>query len=306
MSETKLEAQPEGAGDVPVEAPKDQTTAQRFTETIEEAKGKLAENAATENLPAELEGMDKASLDKYYKDGEFDWASYGKEQAFKAKQTATEPAETAETEGEEAANEPAKEGITNEENDKIKAATEAAGVDFEAAANSIIENGDLSVDDRKKLVDSGIPEFVIDDYVRLMVTDINSRVAQTIESLGGEEEFNSIFDGLQQNATEDQRNQIDDLLRDPATFNAGIQLARDLSGVGGENPAPAPAQEITGGRNQAAPTAPAVQGFASFEEQMTAQRDPKYNNDPAYRDEVMRKIAASTYTVNPRAHTGGL
>lgn len=300
MSEQKPEAQPEGAGDVPVEAPKDQTTSQRFTDTMADAKAKLADNAVTENLPEELQGMDQASLEKYYKDGVFDWASYGKEQAFKAKQSpaSEEPAKAEEGEGEP------KEGITDEEADKAKEIADHAGVDFDAAANDIIENGDISEADRKKLLDNGIPEIVIDEFVRLLVTDVNARVTSVIESLGGEEHFNAVFDGLQEKATPEQRDNIDDLLRDPATFDAGIQLAKSLSGV--TTPEPSPNEQITGGRNQVAPTAPAVQGFASFDEQMIAQRDPRYTSDPVYRDEVMKRIQASTYTVNPRAHTGGL
>lgn len=298
MSEDKPEAQPEGAGDVAVEAPKDMTSAQRFTETIEEAKGKIAEAAVTENLPPELEGMDQASLDKYYKDGVFNWEAYGKEQAFKAKQQEAKPADAAQTEDQ------SEEGISDEENDNIKQATEAAGIDYDAAANSILETGNISDEDRAKLVATGIPEFVIDDYVRLMATDVNARVEQTIEALGGNDTFVQVFEGLQQKATDEQRDMIDDMIRDPATFKAGIQLAKDLSGV--DVPEPAPNTQITGGRNQAAPTAAEVTGFGSFEEQMAAQRDPKYKSDPAYRGEVMKRIAASTYTVNPRAHTGGL
>jgi hypothetical protein len=301
MSEVKPEAQPEGAGDVAVEAPKDMTTAQRFTETITEAKAKIAEDQATGNLPAELEGMDQASLEKYYKDGVFNWEAYGKEQAFKAKQ---QEAKTANEATEDQTENQLEEGISDEENEKIKQATEAAGIDYDAAANSILETGNISDEDRAKLVATGIPEFVIDDYVRLMATDVNARVEQTVEALGGNDMFVKVFESLQEKATEEQRNLIDDMIRDPATFKAGIQLAKDLSGV--DVPEPAPNTQITGGRNQAAPTAAEVTGFGSFEEQMAAQRDPRYKNDPAYRDEVMRRISVSTYTVNPRAHTGGL
>ena len=50
-------------------------------------------------------GVDQASFDKYYKEGNFDWASYGKEQAFKASQEfeATKEATTEEVQPEAAA-----------------------------------------------------------------------------------------------------------------------------------------------------------------------------------------------------------
>jgi hypothetical protein len=49
-----------------------------------------------------------------------------------------------------------------------------------------------------------------------------------------------------------------------------------------------------------------AKGFESFEAQVVAQSDPRYKTDPEYRAQVMQRIAASAFDMNPRTHTSGL
>jgi hypothetical protein len=129
-----------------------------------------------------------------------------------------------------------------------------------------------------------------------------------IEGMGGQDTFNAIFDAMQDQPIE-LRNKIDSLLGDPDTREAGINLAFQKSGV--QRPAAdgASRQEPTPVRGaRASGSSPAQQGlgYSTFEEQATAQADPRYKTDAAYRGAVMAKIAVSQYNVNPRAHRGGL
>jgi hypothetical protein len=300
--------------EVPFEQQGQQSGGLRFTETIEDAKAMIVGDQKYANLPTELEGMDRASLDKYLKEGVFDWASYGKEQAFKAKQKPAgeedkPAADTAETGGKDGENKDLKEDkkedkdepLSDEKKDQLKDVAADAGVDWEGAANSIVSEGKLSDEDKAKLVKQGIPEIVIDDYVRLLHREAGDKIANVITKLGGEANFEAVFDGLQANATEQQRNHIDSLLKHPDTFDAGIQLAVNLSKAQVDTQG-AP----TGGTNQAAPTKSSAKPYTDFNEQMTAQRDPRYKTDVKYRNEVMMRIAASEYSLNPRTHSGGL
>jgi hypothetical protein len=308
MSEDKTE---DKTGDVKFEQTPATSSGERFTDTMEQAAAKVAAAKATANLPEELQGMDAASLEKYYKEGVFNWEAYGKEQAFKAKQAANKADSDAENKDEtsakdaekkdgEAAKEAAK--LSEDQQKAIKDVANKAGVDWQAAAQSIVDSGKLSDDDRKKLLDVGIPEVVIDDYARLIHKEAGEQIAKVIDSMGGETNFDKVFDGLQANATEDQRNHVDSLLRDPATFDAGIQLAVNLSKVDVKTK---PGQTVVT-TNRAAPSQDSVVAFKNFQEQMTAQRDPKYKTDPEYRAQVMKRIAASEYSINPRGHTSGL
>lgn len=241
-------------------------------------------------------GVDQASFDKYYRNDEFDWASYGKEQAFKQQQqqrpqSPEEPAEPA----------PATEGAQQ--------AVENAGLDWDSLGQKITSEGDISPEDYKALEEIGVPQNVVQDYIAAVKDQAQVIIDSVIDEFGGQDEFNAVHAALYTNASLQQRNKIDELLRDPDTRTAGVAQAYRLSGIqpgsarqADQSPAAAPAAS----RGNSASTQGSPQGFNSFEEQVQAQRDPRYKTDVAYRNEVMRRAAQSDYQINPRSHGSGL
>jgi len=303
MSEVKPEAvSPEEAGNVAPEVQPEQSSGIRYTETIAEAKAKIA--AEKEGVTAESLGVDKASYDKYYRNGEFDWASYGREQAFKAKQASskeTKPAENADVKpAESAENTPAEPATEGEQ--AARDAVAQAGLNWDDLVNQLLQNNDISPEAKESLKKIGIPEDVINNYIEMVNASTDAVVTRVVQGFGGEEQFTAVFNGLQENATSEQQRVVDDLLADDRTFQDGVALARKLAGV----PAPKTLPKEFGGANANVGATTSAQGYASFNEQMAAMRDPRYKNDPEYRGEVMKRIAASTYDLNPRAHTSGL
>lgn len=298
-------AKPEEGGDVPFENGNVGVAAERFTETMAEAKAKIEEASLAET--AEGLGVDQASFDKYYKNGEFDWASYGKEQAFKAAQKKP-------TEGDEAKEEAVSdEGAADEGAAEAQAAAETvveqAGLNWDDLGQEIIDTGDISEESRKALTAIGIPDAVIDQHLALLHKDANDIVVQIVDGFGGQETFGDVFDALQAKATPEQRDAIDEMLRDPSTFDLGIQTAFTLAEI--ERPATGDASATSAQTEQITPNAStggsgSTQGYETFAEQVNAIKDPRYKTDPAYRAEVMNKVRVSTYDMNPRAHSGGL
>jgi hypothetical protein len=304
MSDDTPDVKPEEAGNVAPEVQPEQSSGIRYTETMAEAKAKIASEG--EKTAAEELGVDQASYDKYYKNGEFDWASYGKEQAFKAKQKPAKEA-ASEGDGEEPKPAEAKASESTEEADTeaAKQAVSDAGLDWDNLANQVLHNGDISKEDREKL-SKMVPEHIIDNYISMVNRDTDAVITKVVEGFGGEDHFTEVFNGLQENATGEQRDLVDQLLGDEATFDEGVALARKLAKV--EAPA-APAtqrQEFRTPNANSGAASDAIKPFESFSEQMAAQRDPRYKNDPAYRDEVTKRIAVSDNYVNPRAHGAGL
>jgi hypothetical protein len=241
---------------------------------------------------AESLGIDAASYDKYYRDGNMDWASYGKEVAFKQQQAADKAIQN---------NEPA----PAEEAGDAQGVVENAGLSWEDLGAKISSVGDIDAEDRAALHAIGIPDQVINDYIGAVTGEAQGIIDAVIDGMGGQEAFDAVYAGLHANSTETQRNNIDALLRDPATRQAGIDTAIRLSGVQvqqGEQPQATPVAS----RGNTTAAAPAAQGFSSFEEQMAAQRDPRYNRDAAFTQEVINRIAVSTYQMNPRSHSGGM
>lgn len=243
-------------------------------------------------------GVDQASFDKYYKEGNFNWQGYSKELEFKMSQRAQAP----EPQQPEPSQEP--------QADSAQAAVENAGLDWDTLSSKISETGELEDADYAALAESGIPEDIARNYVRMVQSDAESTVADVMAKFGGEDAFTQVYNGLVENASLDIRNQIDELLRNPVSREAGITMAWQYSGL--QNPgstpaaappppaAPAPSRGNTG-------QAPASSGgYGSMEEMSLAMRDPRYSTDPVYRAEVERRAMGASFDFNPRRHTGGL
>lgn len=244
-------------------------------------------------------GVDQASFDKYYSEGNFNWQGYSKELEFKMSQKAQAPAPQQEAPAQEAAAADA------------QAAVEEAGLDWDTLSTKISNAGDLEDSDYAALVAAGIPEDISRNYVRMVQQDAENTVADVMSKFGGEEGFTQVYNGLLENTTLEIRNQIDGLLRDPVSREAGIAMAWQYSGL--QNPgqsgapaAPPPPVNPAASRANPGQTPSSTQGFASMEEQALAMNDPRYRTDPSYRAEVERRSMAAAYDFNPRRHTGGL
>lgn len=271
----------------------EQTVPQGADQTVQHAT--ITEVPQPDAPTPESLGVDQASFDKYYKNDEFDWASYGKEQAFKAAQRQQQPAK-----------EPAKPEGTEQ---GAQQAVEQAGLDWDSLGEKITAEGDISQDDYEALEKIGIPPHIVQDYIAAVKDQAQVIVDAVIDEFGGQDEFNAVHAALYTNATLDQRNKIDALLRDPDTRAAGVAQAYRLSGImpGSAPAAPAQNQQApAASRGNSASSQATPQGFSSFDEQMQAQRDPRYKTDIAYRNEVLQRIAQSDYQMNPRSHSGGL
>jgi hypothetical protein len=277
----------------------------RFTETMDEAKAKVAEAKAPQQSAAEL-GVDQASFDKYYKDGNFDWASYGKEQAFKARQQATKPVEEPKPSQTPRTSNAPKHSETSE----AQSVVQKAGLDWDALGDKIMDTGTIGDEDFKALESIGIPQNVVQDYIKAVHDQAQNLIDEVIEEAGGQEVFDRVFDALADKPTE-LKEKIDDLLADKSTRQYGIDMAFKEAGI--ERPTGSPAQ--TEAQPATTPSSYAGEGraassdaraFGSFQEQVDAMRDPRYKTDTAYRNEVLARIAASDYDIGTGRHTGGL
>lgn len=273
-----------------------------------QAAAQAAIDAAAKTASADSLGIDQASFDKFVKDGVMNWEAYGKERAFKDAQKpaapvapVTPPADPATPAADPATPDPTTDAQTAAD---AQAVIQNAGLDWDAVTASVVENGKLSDEDTAKLVALGIPEVVINNYITSVQKEAGAHIDTVLAGFGGEEKFNAVFEAVQKNATDEQREQIDTLLRDPATFDVGVTLANKLAGM--EPAAPLQGKPVAGAQNQVA-SAGAEDGkpYETYQAQVAAQSDPRYKTDPAYRDSVIKRIMVTPGT-NPRAHTGGM
>ena len=161
-----------------------------------------------------------------------------------------------------------------------------AGLDYNKYATEYTQKGELSPESYAELNTAGVGTEMVDSWIQGQeaISDQLSKTAYN--SVGGEEHYQDLIkwagDTLPQNeidsfnrALESSNNQ--DSLFAIKSLNAQYQMANGSS--------PNLLQGSTGGSGSEA--------FTSLSQMSEAMRDPRYNSDPAYREEVTRKLESS-------------
>jgi hypothetical protein len=151
------------------------------------------------------------------------------------------------------------------------------------------ENGSLSDNSYKQLEDAGISQEITNQYIagqKALGVQIGTDVKNTV---GGEENYNGMVEWAKNNYSAEQITAYDN-----AVNSGNIELAKmaakglqsdyqSTTGVEGE---------VYGGK-QAAPEGGHGDVFRSNAEVTTAMKDPRYNSDPAFRQDVREKLERS-------------
>jgi hypothetical protein len=170
---------------------------------------------------------------------------------------------------------------------EVKTALSKSGIDFDALAAEYDKSGALSEDSLKALEKAGYPKPMVDAYLAGLDA-LADRYVQEVKNLaGGEENYARLiqFIGSQ------PQNVIDGFNAAIQTGNiAQIQLA--LAGIqaqmtaayGTSNPS-----VMAGAQGAGTPT-----GYQTTDEMTKDMSDPRYQTDPAFTQEVYRKIQYSS------------
>lgn len=204
----------------------------------------------------------------------------------KADETTEAPKEGEEApkEGEEAPKE-GDEEKTAEEQEAARIAAEA-GVDVAAVEAAFVETGKIDDVVYEKLSKVGISKDVVDEFVQYRVGQADRVKSEMFQPYGGEEAVVKMTEWAGENWTEAQAKAFNEAANsaDRGKIELALKgLKADFDKKNGVRPS------LLQGK-----TVPATNGaFSSMAELMTAQRDPRYTTDPAYRDAVMAKLSRS-------------
>jgi len=161
-----------------------------------------------------------------------------------------------------------------------------AGLDYKKFANEYAEKGELSSESYTELQSKGMSTEMVNSWIQGQEA-ISSKLAETAyNSVGGEQNYHDLVkwagDVLPKNeidafnrALESSNNQ--DGLFAIKSLNAQYQMANGSS--------PNLLQGSTGGSG--------AEAYKSLAQMSAAMRDPKYQTDSAFREEVTRKLEAS-------------
>lgn len=163
-----------------------------------------------------------------------------------------------------------------------------AGVNVAEVEAHFLEKGEIPADTYEKMEKVGISKEMVDEFVQFRVQQADLARDEVLRPFGGTEAVTGMVDWASKNWTEAQANSFNDAVNsgDKARIELAVKaLKADYDKKNGVRPS-----LVT----PSAKTVPNGGTFASIQELMAAQNDPRYKADPAYRDAVIQKLSRSS------------
>ncbi len=188
---------------------------------------------------------------------------------------------------------PAEPSVPETEDTASNNANEAAevldnvGLDFDVFQQEYTENGELSPDAYQALEEAGFPRSLVETYIQGQEALASSATNSMYEIAGGQEGYSQMMEWAAGNLAPSEIEAYNATVDtgDEGITRLAVQglVARYRSEVGTEpNLVEGTTGAISGGR------------FESAAEVTAAMRDPRYRNDPAYRQRVAQMMARSS------------
>jgi flagellar hook-basal body complex protein FliE/uncharacterized protein (DUF1330 family) len=154
------------------------------------------------------------------------------------------------------------------------------------ASDAFAEKGELADKDYNALSKVGIPREMVDAYIRGQEALINSQELEVQQVVGGGANYEAMTEWAGDNLSDSEIEAFDEVVTagtiDQAKMAVQGLYARFVSS-GGKPP----------NVNQGAVTGSSVKPFGSAAQVTQAMADPRYQNDPAYRQQVEQRLAVS-------------
>tara|TARA_R100000808_G_scaffold6733_2_gene19784 strand:- start:2656 stop:3462 length:807 start_codon:yes stop_codon:yes gene_type:complete len=170
--------------------------------------------------------------------------------------------------------------------EEAKKTLEAQGLDYSKYYNEYLENNTLSEESYKELGAKGMSTEMVNSWIQGQQAISEKIVEVAYNSVGGEEQYKTLIEwagnSLPQNEVDAFNRALesenpDDSLFAIKSLNAQYQMANGI--------APNLLQGSTGKAG--------TDAFQSLAQMSEAMRDPKYQTDPDFREEVTRRLEAS-------------
>lgn len=161
------------------------------------------------------------------------------------------------------------------------------GLDFDVFEQEYSENGELSPEAYQALDEAGFPRSLVDNYIEGQEALASTAKTEMFDIAGGEEGYGNMMDWAADSLSPSEIEAYNATVEsgDVGITRLAIQglVARYRSEVGTEpNLVEGNSGATSGGR------------FESAAEVTAAMRDPRYQNDPAYRQRVAQMMARSS------------
>tara|TARA_R100001510_G_C7656046_1_gene215646 strand:- start:594 stop:1343 length:750 start_codon:yes stop_codon:yes gene_type:complete len=168
-----------------------------------------------------------------------------------------------------------------------------AGIDpdtFDALSEEFDQTGDVSERSRQRLADTGIPRAFIDQYIEGQKVVAENAIKNVYASVGGEENYNNMLQWATNTLTDNEIDVFNDMVAGSAeetTMAVNGMYARYIQS-GSQPPTKQPLVQ-----GDTSPDLPSGGTFQSRAQITQAISDPRYKKDPAYRQDVYRRLQNS-------------
>jgi hypothetical protein len=171
--------------------------------------------------------------------------------------------------------------------DEVSKALQTQGLDFAKYATEYAQQGELSDDSYNELAQGGMTAEVVDTWIAGQSAIANQITERAYESVGGQKEYNDLIEWAKTTLPENEIDAFNRAIENPNTDDVLFAIkslqARKTIEVG---ETPTLLQGDTGGKG--------ISTYKSVNQLTKAMNDPRYQNDPAYRDEVTQKLSQSS------------
>ena len=157
---------------------------------------------------------------------------------------------------------------------------------FDKYADEFANSGELSADSFSELENMGYPKEMVDTYIKGLQSAQSADSNTVMEVAGGQEGYKELTDWARDNMAEAELNVYNQMV-ESNTDNAKVAVEwlmsrREASGAIEPN--------LLSGKSTSSPKAE----FRSTAEVVSAMKDPRYQEDPAFRKDVEEKLARSS------------
>lgn len=163
------------------------------------------------------------------------------------------------------------------------------GIDFNALEQEYLANGDLTAETYKSLADKGIPEEQVKAFVNGQKASAQLQRTELLKDVGGDEGYAEIVSWAKESVSKEDIAAYNRAMssNDKGVMQLAIQaLAARYRAANGSPPKSQLGGKTSGSATSAAP-------FESKEQYVDAIKDARYDRDPAYRAQVMKRLQAS-------------
>ena len=171
---------------------------------------------------------------------------------------------------------------------EVTKAMQTQGLDFAKYATEYAQQGEISAESYDELAKGGMTAEVVDTWIAGQAAIANQITERAYESVGGQKEYNDLVEwaktSLPESDIDSFNRAIENTNTDDVIFAIKSLHARKNLEVG---ETPTLLQGDTGGKSSSS-------SYKSVTQLTKAMQDPRYQNDPAYRDEVTEKLAQSS------------